>query len=132
MCEVEPVFPVLGHRCRDDGALQRSAGVVAETLHHLGTEFVVVVEIVEKALVDGVEVDDEELAHGSHLGRRQEPTSARNQPVWLIPTVNELPLLSVTISGYVSADSVGKVNVMPLKVPVPEIVDEDNVTDDPA
>ena len=37
--------------------------VVALALDHFGTQFVVFVEVVEEALVNGVEVDDEEFAH---------------------------------------------------------------------
>lgn len=36
----------------------------AQALGHLGMQFVVIIEIVEEASVDGVEVDDKELAHG--------------------------------------------------------------------
>jgi hypothetical protein len=56
--EVEPVLPVLGHRRRRDGAVEEGAGVEAQALDDIEAEFVVLIEVVQKPLVDGVEVDD--------------------------------------------------------------------------
>ncbi len=59
--------PILGDRCGRDGAFQESAGVMAEALDHLRTEFVLLVEILEEPLVDGVEGGDKEVAHSPML-----------------------------------------------------------------
>ena len=69
--EVEPVGPVLGHCRWGYGPVDQRRGVVAQAFDHLGPEFVLLVEVVEEPLVDGVEIDDEELAHGISLLDRE-------------------------------------------------------------
>lgn len=67
MAEVEPVRPIRGHSRRGDGTLQKGAGAVAQTLAHFGAEFVFLVDIAEQALVDGVQIGDDELGRQTIL-----------------------------------------------------------------
>ncbi len=61
--QVEPVGPVLGHGGGAEGAIEQGAGVEAQPLDGFGSQFVVLDEVPQESLVDGVQVAGQEVEH---------------------------------------------------------------------